>query len=357
MYQPTQPSTSGDLPLRPYQAANRIRIAADLDKVHTRQGDLVASELEDEMMAADAPAEIVDAYVEHASGRKALVFTQTVKMAALVAEAFREEGIAAEALSGKTPEDERRAILARLATGETQVVCNCAVLTEGFDEPSISCIVIARPTKSRLLYTQIIGRGTRKHPMKSDCLVLDVVGATRRHQLITTPSLFGLPAAAVASAGVAQAAGAQAEAEEEAARRRGNLIVTPVDLFAPQALNWVEVNATKYALPVPNGVVTLEMNTSDLTWSVYAIQGREHVSLIVGTTMEFGQGIAEDFARKMGAGALMNPKARWRRQPASRKQRSALTRFGVVVPDEISKGEASDLLSTLIAAKGGRRSA
>src|SRR5690606_24205845 len=100
--------------------------------------------------------------------------------------------VAAAMVSGSTPQEERRDILRRLTRGEIRVVANCAVLCEGFDEPTISCVVIARPTRSRALYTQMIGRGTRRHPDKADCLVMDVVGASNNHSLVTIPSLFGI---------------------------------------------------------------------------------------------------------------------------------------------------------------------
>ena len=75
--------------------------------------------------------------------------------------------------------------------GETRLVANCGVLTEGFDEPSIDCVIIARPTKSTTLFTQMIGRGTRIYPGKEDCLILDVAGATHRHDLASVASITG----------------------------------------------------------------------------------------------------------------------------------------------------------------------
>src|SRR5690606_18956576 len=74
-------------------------------------------------------------------------------------------------------------------TGELEVLVNCMVLTEGFDEPSASCAIIARPTKSAALYVQMVGRVLRKHPSKRDALVLDVVGASAEHRLATLSDL------------------------------------------------------------------------------------------------------------------------------------------------------------------------
>ena len=76
-----------------------------------------------------------------------------------------------------TPTDERDAILARLSRGEIDVVCNCMVLTEGWDQPDVSCIVLARPTKHMGLYRQMIGRVLRPAPGKDHALVLDHAGA------------------------------------------------------------------------------------------------------------------------------------------------------------------------------------
>ena len=72
------------------------------------------------------------------------------------------------------------------------VVTNCNVLTEGFDEPRVDCIVMARPTQSRLLYAQMVGRGTRRHPDKSDLLVIDVADNSRKHTLAGLHALFDL---------------------------------------------------------------------------------------------------------------------------------------------------------------------
>src|SRR5207248_11657384 len=107
--------------------------------------------------------------------------TPTVALAYAMAETFCAAGIAAEALDGTTPLATRRAILQRLHTGATRVVANCAVLTDGFDVPSVVCIIMARPTQSAVLYQQMLGRGTRIYPGKTDCLILDVVGVSKQH--------------------------------------------------------------------------------------------------------------------------------------------------------------------------------
>src|SRR5215208_4795816 len=102
------------------------------------------------------------------------LFRSTVEMAHEMAEALRGEGITATGIDGGMALGDRRRVLAEFARGDVQVVCNCMVLTEGFDAPWCSAVVIARPTSSAPLYVQMAGRALRPHPGKRDALILDV---------------------------------------------------------------------------------------------------------------------------------------------------------------------------------------
>jgi ATP-dependent helicase IRC3 len=220
--------------------AVQVGVNVNFGAFHVRAGDFVDSETGAALLAANAPEQIAQAYGEHASDRKALVFTPTVAMAYATAEAFQEAGMAAEALDGTIAEEERRAILGRLQSGETQVVVNCMVLTEGFDEPSVDCIIVARPTKAQNLYIQMIRRGTRRYPGKQDCLILDVVGVIARHDLVTAANLFGVPKRALAE-------GTLTEAIEQQQRSRvadhvvvpGPLVAKEVQLFKTKSVSWL----------------------------------------------------------------------------------------------------------------------
>ena len=176
--------------------AIQVLLQADFDALRTQRGDFVEADLETLLLAANAPAQVLAAFQAHAADRKALLFTPTVATAYAMAATFCAAGIAAEALDATTPLATRRAILQRLHTGATRVVANCAVLTEGFDEPSVDCIIVARPTQSLPLYQQMLGRGTRTYPGKTDCLLLDVVGVSTQHTLHTAATLFGCAPAA-----------------------------------------------------------------------------------------------------------------------------------------------------------------
>ena len=170
----------------------RVNTKTNLDKVKTRAGDFAEDELADAVNTLERNAIIVKEWMAAAYGLKTVVFTVDIQHAVDLAAAFTKCSIPADAVWGSDPE--RKNKLHRHRTGEIAVLCNCAVLTEGYDDPGIRCIVLAKPTKSALLFTQMIGRGTRIDDGKNDCLILDVVDNTQKHSLVTMPSLLGLPA-------------------------------------------------------------------------------------------------------------------------------------------------------------------
>lgn len=147
--------------------------------------DLSGSELAEAMERAGAPGIVAAAYRRYAADRSGMIFCPSVESAHTVAEAVRDVGITAATLSGKTPKTERRKILDAYRAGKIQVITNAMLLGEGVDAPITSCVVVARPTMSKILFRQMVGRGLRLHPSKTDCLILDVVGATGRNDLKT----------------------------------------------------------------------------------------------------------------------------------------------------------------------------
>ena len=146
------------------------------------------------------------------------MFVPTVKLAYKMAKVFRDCGIAAEGLDGTALPDKRRAVIDRFRTGQTMVLVNAALFLEGFDEPSIDCIIVASPTRSHVRYTQIVGRGLRPFPGKEDCLVRDVVGASDRLDLQTLPRLFGITGPLEERETVTQALDRKSQAAETGAQ-------------------------------------------------------------------------------------------------------------------------------------------
>ena len=120
--------------------------------------------------------EIVGRIVPQLEQRPTLVFALTVEYAEALARAFRACGLSAMAVSGTMSQKQRERTFGQWRAGELQVVCNCTLLTEGFDFPAIAALVFARPTRSPSLYLQMLGRGMRLAPGKQNCLVFELVG-------------------------------------------------------------------------------------------------------------------------------------------------------------------------------------
>lgn len=167
----------------------------DLRGVKTTGGDYNLRDLDAAMNTRALVGDLVTHWVERAEGRSTIVFASSVGHSVTIAETFVAAGIAAEHLDGTTDGDTRAAILARLASGETRVVCNFGVLTEGFDCPRAKCITLARPTQSLGLFLQMVGRGLRPYEGLG-ALLLDHAGCVRKHgfpQDDRTWSLEGRP--------------------------------------------------------------------------------------------------------------------------------------------------------------------
>jgi ATP-dependent helicase IRC3 len=138
--------------LSPIVAKGIFLDGLNLDKVRTRHGDYVETDLAEALMAADAPEHLVRGYGELADGRRALIFCPTVGMVYAVEHAFRTAGLQAATVVGETPPEERQKSYQEVRAGILNALVTCAVLTEGFDEPSIDCVMLARPTKSKVLF-------------------------------------------------------------------------------------------------------------------------------------------------------------------------------------------------------------
>jgi superfamily II DNA or RNA helicase len=182
----------------------------DFSQVRTTAGDLNGKDLAAIMEDEKALHEIASPTLDIVGARKTLVFATSVKHAERLCEIFNRHEASASWLCGKTPKEQRREILERFAKGELRILCNVGVLTEGFDDPGVEVVVIARPTKSRALYAQMVGRGTRPLPgvidgilTKEDRIaailssgkpsveILDFAGNSGRHKLVTTADILG----------------------------------------------------------------------------------------------------------------------------------------------------------------------
>jgi DNA repair protein RadD len=155
----------------------------DLTGVEVRRGDYVETQLAERVDTPQLVGDIVEHWHRLAQRRPTVVFATGVRHSVHLRDEFCRSGVLAEHLDGSTPTEERDAILARLECGQTEVVTNCSVLCEGWDQPKVSCLVLARPTKSLGLFRQMAGRVLRPYPGKLDALILDHSGAIYAHGL------------------------------------------------------------------------------------------------------------------------------------------------------------------------------
>lgn len=346
----------------------------NIDGIKTTAGDYNAGAAGTALEDAGAPAAIAKAIVKHAKDRRTLVFTPTVATANEVAAECVALGVQAAWVAGETPMDERHETLRRFRDGQLEVLANCAVLTEGFDDPGIGCVVVARPTKSRALYTQMIGRGTRRHPDKDHLLVLDVVGASAEHSLVTVPSLFGLGGklrtkARNGVAGIVELADEHARQEV----KLGRIVAKDVELFHQLRdagkIAWLKTHSKsaprkRYVRPMPrNGpnelptVVLAQMEPNRDVWTAgFEWESGVQRPLIRRVSMETAQGVAEDAVRKLTPhSALVASDAEWRTRPPSARLAAVARKWHVTITPDMTAGQVSDEINTRAAKATARK--
>lgn len=153
----------------------------DLSKVEVKQGDYVVSQLEEALDNGEIIGDVFNNWARHARDRQTVVFCASRKHARHVCQIFVQAGVRAEYVDGETPPEERKGILQRMNTKETQVLVNVFVASYGLDVPSLECCVLARPTKSLGLYIQMGGRVLRALPGKTEALIIDHAAAVEEH--------------------------------------------------------------------------------------------------------------------------------------------------------------------------------
>lgn len=163
-----------------------LPLKLDLSGVGTQAGDFKAAELG---TALDPYLhQIAEEMVKYCRDRKTVVFLPLVKTSQKFRDILNEKGFLAAEVNGES--SDRGEVLEQFDRGNYNVLCNSMLLTEGWDCPSVDCIVVLRPTKVRSLYSQMVGRGTRLHPGKEHLLLLDFLWHTERHELCHPANLI-----------------------------------------------------------------------------------------------------------------------------------------------------------------------
>jgi superfamily II DNA or RNA helicase len=273
-----------------------VPLTIDLSTVGMRGGDYS----DEDIATALEPVlhEIAQAVVAHAANRKTLIFLPLVRTSNQFAEILRGHGLSAEAICGESAD--RKEILARFTSGQTRFLCNALLLTEGYDESSIDCVICLRPTTIRAFYAQMVGRGTRTHPGKENLLLLDFLWLSREHNLVRPASLI-------------------AKDDAQAAEIEAQLDAADGDLLAAEA------NA----------------RTSRETALMHRLDRQREQD---GSEVDL-----LDLAARWQAPDIVgySPTFRWERQPVTEKQIAILERNGVDIAIVRDRGHASVILSSL----------
>jgi ATP-dependent helicase IRC3 len=261
-----------------------VESKADLSKVKKSAitCDFLSGSLSKAVRTKETNDITVKAWLSEAHERKStLVFCVDIAHVESLTAAFRDEGVNAQYITGSTRVKERRARLEAFRKGEFPVLVNCAIFTEGTDIPNIDCVVLARPTKSRNLLVQMIGRGMRLHPGKDDCHVIDMV-ASLETGIVTVPTLFGLDPSEIVKDATAEDLRKLKEKRDEDEKlpmQRPSNTAHPdavldfthyetvhdliedtsgerhIRAMSPNA--WVQVDSSKYMLCPPAGILTI----------------------------------------------------------------------------------------------------
>ncbi|RKP09189.1 P-loop containing nucleoside triphosphate hydrolase protein, partial [Thamnocephalis sphaerospora] len=225
-----------------------ITTNVDLNKVRSLANEFQQKQLSNAVNTPERNELVVRSFLEYGTGRRSILgFAVDVQHVKDLTAAFRAHGIDARYLTGTTPSDERAELLENFRNHSFPVLINCGILTEGTDIPNIDCLLMARPTRSQVLFQQMLGRGMRLSPHKKDCLVLDFVDSVQRQSLVTIPTLLGLDERVVLKDEIATAAIKSAQEKPKLDVDGKHDISVFLDEEAPKDVNLLRsVTVTEY---------------------------------------------------------------------------------------------------------------
>jgi len=295
--------------------------------------------------------QVISEYKQHARGRRSIAFCCNIAHAVELARAFRAEGISAQPITADTSDSERSRIFKAFDRGEIEVVTNCMVLTEGFDNQPVSCIMILRPMNHKSTFIQAAGRGLRRvdatrYPgiIKRDCRILDFSGTARRHGDLE--ALLKLEDTYSEGSGE----GRDSSAHEQKDPLPVFLNLKPHDIRSKSPFAWETFEndedsiALQVACSIDHLVVVVRAKDSYValakqknTSMVCLYQGDEVIALSA----------ADDYMRQHETKSNMRKGAGWQKEPATEKQYNSLRGRLTYPPKKITKYGASCLIGAL----------
>ena len=337
----------------------------ELKQMRTSAGDYNAKDLSMAMNHDIALNAVVEAVAANAKDRKSIVFAVDVKHANALAKRFKLAGYKAAAIHGGMKAEERAKILVDFADDKIRILVNCQILTEGFDQPDVDCVVIARPTKSQSLYTQMVGRALRLHPGKTEALILDLTGASDDKNLQTFGRLMKSqtkpkPQKKTFSSG-AKVQNVESESERQSLmtgesvaewlkrledlEQQQDQFVQSINLFANRSrFRWERVQ-DNFAISYGDGHWAYLIVEGMNWWPVLELAGPRYLPLHdKALPLEYAQGIVEGYLELLESKVIQKD-ADWRTAPVSQRQSHLLRKYHIQHDDNWTRGMASDALN------------
>lgn len=349
----------------------RVKTDTDISEVEIVNGDYKQEQLAEAIDNPGRNTSIVNAFIDLAGTKKTVVFAANIVHARNLAASFATQTRAqVRIVLGETIDEEREQILKDFKSGEVQVIINVGVLTEGFDEPSIEAIILARPTRSSLLYTQIVGRGTRLNDNKLNCMIIDVADATKGKKPVSLPTLLGLPPDFDLQGQSFTEVAKEFEKLKEFCPGMATHVLNPddirnsykeINLFMPPPPNpavieyskfvWAEIGVNNFQLNL-SSIDSMQIYYDALGRWVSQIKqrsGDKYLYTPIGhaATLRTVFARTDEWIRKNRPTtlSLIDADAMWRKDPPTDKQIKMLRRIGVPITTEITKGMASQIIS------------
>lgn len=330
----------------------KILTKISLQSVKLHKGDFECMALAEAINTDERNKLIVKKYKEHASTRKGIAFCVDVDHCKKLAAEFCHQGISAAAVWGSMDEDSRKKTLAQFTNNEIQVLTSCAVLTEGYDEPSVNCIAMCRPTKSKGLYTQCIGRGLRPFPSKQDCLVLDFSDDSHNIDDVITLSKT-IPYAQVIDEGKIQTC-ATIENLSNLEKASPTVISDELfDLFGNKRFAWIKLDGNEYSLldDYSNEMVVTPKDDGFIA-HLYKRDGNIVTIVTSPLPFEYCIGTCEDYVRNNMDAQYSDVSSTWNKSALSetptKKQIDFLNKHNAYL-DGMNKRDASFAIKKVIA--------
>lgn len=349
----------------------RVKTDTDISDVEITNGDYRQEQLAEAIDNPNRNTCIVNAFLDLAGTKKTVVFAANIAHARNLAASFAAQTRAqVRVVLGETPDEEREQILKDFKSGAVQVIINVGVLTEGFDEPSIEAIILARPTRSTLLYTQIVGRGTRLNEGKPNCMIIDIADATKGKKPVSLPTLLGLPPDFDLQGQSFTDVAKEFDKLKDFCPGMATQVLNPEDiknsykeinLFMPPPPNpavieyskfvWAEIGVNHFQLNLSSTDSMQIYNDALGRWVAQIKQrsGEKYLYTPIGhaATLRTVFARTDEWIRKNRPMSLtlIDGDALWRKDSPTDKQIKLLRRIGVPITSEITKGMASQIIS------------